>query len=1337
MQAASAQELTPATHTPIMFTMSDAQPCSCKVIRRNGQVTDFDGSKIQVAMTKAFLDVEGSQASGSARIHDTVRKLTAQVVDALLRRTPEGGLVHIEDIQDQVELALMRAGEHKVARSYVLYRAERARLRAEKEAKAKKKGKKSENLIHVKTASGDLKPLDEDRLRRIVVEAVEGLEGVNAEQVLNAAMRNLYDGISEKEVATALVISTRVLIDRDPNYSHVAARMLLDSLRREVLSFLEGQPTEATQVEMVALYPEALKRTILTGVKVERLADDLKNYDLDKLGAAIKPERDLQFTYLGLQTLYDRYFLHHEGTRFELPQVFFMRVAMGLAINEVDREERAIEFYNILSSFDFMSSTPTLFNSGTLRPQLSSCYLTTISDDLDGIYNAIKDNALLSKYAGGLGNDWSRVRGMGAHIKGTNGKSQGVVPFLKVANDTAVAVNQCFAPDTCIHTADGIKAIREVKAGDLVLGISGTYREVKRAMVYNQHDAMVALDVKHSVEPVKVTAGHPFYAIRGVPMEQANSHTHDWLAKGKVKQEWVEAGQLQKGDYVAQVIPTETVVVHGFDADDARLYGILLGDGHLSKNGTQWGVSGNPQRDSHLQFVRDYLAARGIHCWETGRGETYAQIHWASGRGAVRDGTTGRIVGAGEATLPFTYDDLYNTQGEKRIARRFSHLPRPQTLALLQGLLEIDGGVSRGKEIYFTSTSRQLAEGVRYQCLRLGVPTAGQYRERDNTHTGTRSDGTQVEFNGITKVFDIRIPAVAEIAGLINCQPIGKHNWLAYNGCVFSRVRSVETTPTLPFVFDLIVEGDESYMTTAALVHNGGKRKGAVCAYLETWHIDIEDFLELRKNTGDERRRTHDMNTANWIPDLFMKRVAEEGEWTLFSPDDAPDLHDLSGKAFEARYAEYEAKVARGEIKLHRKVKALTLWRKMLGMLFETGHPWITFKDPCNVRYTNQHAGVVHSSNLCTEITLHTNDSEIAVCNLGSVNLPAHVVDGKLDVAKLERTVTTAMRMLDNVIDYNYYSVPQARRSNLRHRPVGLGIMGFQDALYKMNLAYASAEAVEFADKSMEAVSYFAIRASSNMAAERGRYASYEGSLWSKGILPIDSLEMLGEARGEYFIVDHTQTLDWDGLRNLIKQQGMRNSNCMAIAPTATISNICGVSQSIEPTYQNLFVKSNLSGEFTVINPYLVEDLKRLDMWDEVMMNDLKYFDGSVQPLDRVPDEIKAKYATAFEIDARWLVEAASRRQKWIDQGQSLNLYMKEPNGTKLDNLYKLAWVRGLKTTYYLRTLGATGAEKTSSDEPTKAEAGTGFKATAGLVSVGSEAPKACSLLDPDCEACQ
>jgi ribonucleoside-diphosphate reductase alpha chain len=573
---------------------------------------------------------------------------------------------------------------------------------------------------------------------------------------------------------------------------------------------------------------------------------------------------------------------------------------------------------------------------------------------------------------------------------------------------------------------------------------------------------------------------------------------------------------------------------------------------------------------------------------------------------------------------------------------------------------------------------------------------------------------------------------VEALATCIDHQPTQKTpDWLQYNGHLYSQIRRVTSIPTESFVFDLKVEGDESYMTTSALVHNGGKRKGAFCAYLETWHLDIEEFLELRKNTGDERRRTHDMNTAHWIPDLFMKRVAEEKEWTLFSPDETPDLHDLYGKAFEKKYQEYEEKAARGELRLAKTLKAQDLWRKMLGMLFETGHPWITFKDPCNVRYTNQHVGIVHSSNLCTEITLHTNEEEIAVCNLGSVNIAAHTTAKGLDMPMLEKTINTATRMLDNVIEYNYYSVPQARHSNLQHRPVGLGMMGFQDALYKLNIAYASEEAVEFADRSMEAVSYYAIQGSNQLAKERGTYSTYQGSLWSQGILPIDSLALMEQERGSYYQVDKSSTLDWDSLRNSIQKHGMRNSNVMAIAPTATISNICGVSQSIEPTYQNLFVKSNLSGEFTVVNPYMVKELKQLGLWDEVMINDMKYFDGSVQPIERIPEAIKAKYATAFEIDPRWLIEAGSRRQKWIDQAQSLNLYMSEPSGTKLDNLYKLAWVRGLKTTYYLRSMGATHMEKSSDSRDE-----TGINEDT-IIGSQAKAPAACSILDPDCEACQ
>jgi ribonucleoside-diphosphate reductase alpha chain len=1271
-------------------------------------------------------------------------------------------------------------------------------------------------------------------------------------------------------------------------------------------------------------------------------------------------------------------------------------------------------------------------------------------------------------------------------------------------SDTAVAVNQCFAPETGVYTADGLKAIKEVKPGDLVLGKSGQYREVERRFAYNQKDAMVAVKVKHAIDPLLVTAGHPFYAIRGVPMEQANHRTLSWLAKGKVKAEWIEAGQLQAGDYVAQVVPTEVVNVSGLTEDDARFYGILLGDGHLSKDGMEWGVSGNPRKDEHLAFARAYLAERGVHFWETSRGENYGQIRWASGRGVVRSGTTGRIVGAGAPTMPFGHEDLYDEAGSKRIARRFAHLPRPHTLAMVRGLLETDGGVSRGKEIYFTNTSKPLVDGLRYQLLRMGVPTAGQYRERESGHTATRSDGSTTTFSGTTKAYDLRIPAVPEIAGLVGCKPIVKRNWLEIEGKLFSRITSLEEITPKPFVFDLKVESDESYMTEAGLAHNGGKRKGAVCCYLETWHLDIEEFLELRKNTGDDRRRTHDMNTANWVPDLFMKRVMEAGEWTLFSPSDCPDLHDKFGKAFEEAYVRYEEKAARGEIKLFRKVPALTLWRKMLSMLFETGHPWITFKDPSNLRSPQQHVGVVHSSNLCciaadqrvvtdrgmltvgelyrlggknkvvgldgvydasemllprpdapmvrietdegyshkvtpdhkvwvkdrgwveaqhlvpgeklliqqleglwgdrhdpklayvmglvagdgtfgkhnvfidsweqdfglieettqtvhalldgntvlrtssvntpvfridpatrkarlasaplrrllaeegftpetktrvpelvwrgtretvsrylrglyqadgnimssgdvtsmclastdeqlvrdlqvlwanfgvkssinlmhgheqhempdgrggrksywskplyrllitsirgcriaeavtglaasrdseaarqflrnldkagyeqklhctfkslttlpnedayclavesethawtvngmitknTEITLNTNASEIAVCNLGSVNLPAHLKDdgqgGKtLDHAKLKRTIATAMRMLDNVIDINYYAVKKARDSNFRHRPVGLGIMGFQDALLDLRVPYASDAAIEFADRSMEAVCYYAYWASTELAEERGRYSSYAGSLWEKGILPQDTLKLLLEQRGGYVEVDASESMDWASLRSRIARHGMRNSNCVAIAPTATISNIIGVSASIEPNYQNLYVKSNLSGEFTVVNEHMVRDLKKLGLWDSVMVADLKHFDGSIGKIDRVPQELRNLYATAFEVEPRWIVEAAARRQKWIDQAQSLNIYMAGASGKKLDDTYKLAWLRGLKTTYYLRTLAATSAEKSTGKggELNAVPAHGGLGAGEGAAEA---AGKFCSIDNPDCEACQ
>ncbi len=939
-----------------------------QIIRRNGAVVPFEPGKIAVAMMKAFLAVHGTQGAASASVREVVESLTQNVVRAMVRSRPGGGTFHIEDVQDQVELGLMRGGHHEIARAYVLYRERRTQERAKQTTPQSPQAP----VIHV-IADGQRVVLDLDRLKNLIDSACSGLgEDIKSEPIMAETMRNLYDGVPMDEVYKASVLAARTLIEKEPDYTYATARLLFHTIAKEVL----GQ--DIAPSDMAQAYADYFPGFIKKGVENDLLDEKLLQFDLKKLGNALKAERDLKFDYLGLQTLYDRYFLHVRKSRIELPQAFFMRVAMGLSLNEIDRETRAIEFYEILSSFDFMSSTPTLFNSGTLRSQLSSCYLTTVPDDLDGIYESIKENALLSKFAGGLGNDWTRVRALGSHIKGTNGESQGVVPFLKVVNDTAVAVNQ------------------------------------------------------------------------------------------------------------------------------------------------------------------------------------------------------------------------------------------------------------------------------------------------------------------------------------------------------------------------------------------GGKRKGAVCTYLETWHLDIEEFLELRKNTGDDRRRTHDMNTANWIPDLFMRRVMEKGTWTLFSPSNVPDLHDKFGADFERAYVAYEEKAARGEITPARTLQASDLWRKMLTMLFETGHPWITFKDACNVRSPQQHIGVVHSSNLCTEITLNTSDTETAVCNLGSVNLLNHLTQDSqgvktLDHAKLRRTINIAMRMLDNVIDINYYAVKKARDSNMRHRPVGLGIMAFQDSLYELRVPYASDAAVAFADNSMEAVCYYAYWASTELARERGKYSSYKGSLWDQGVLPLDTLDMLARERGGFVEVDRSYTLDWDALRKKIAQDGMRNSNCVAIAPTATISNIIGVDASIEPCFGNLSVKSNLSGEFTVINSYLVRDLKRLGLWDDVMVMDLKHFDGSLSPIDRVPQEIKSLYATAFEVETFWLVEAAARRQKWIDQAQSLNIYMAGASGKKLDDTYKLAWQRGLKTTYYLRTMSATHAEKStvtagkmnavSSGGSIKGAAmsalDTAASAAQAQISEAATDIKFCAIDDPGCEACQ
>ncbi len=949
----------------MQLDLEGLDPLKCRefaVKKRSGNQEEFDESRILRAIEKAFKAERGIQNNRSLTEKDqkSVQKISDSVTRNVLANSIKGASLRVEGIQDEVEKELMMQGHFSIARLYIVYREEHRKVRLLRDDSSSKT--EQELVIHVTdTSDGTQTILDTNKLREEISHSCRLLEDkCSIDDISEEVFRTLYNGITTDEINKAKILAAKSLIEKEPAYAHVAARLLIKVIYNEVLG--NDHSIECIETE----HRSHFKNYLQIGIDASRLSPSLLDFDIDRLTKAIQIDRDLKFAYMGLQTIYDRYLIHIDEKRIETPQYFWMRVAMGIALNEKDdKDKRAIEFYNVLSSFHFTSSTPTLFNAGTLHPQLSSCYLSTIRDDLEHIFKVISDDAMLSKWAGGLGNDWSYIRSTGAYIKGTNGKSQGVIPFLKVANDTAVAVNQ------------------------------------------------------------------------------------------------------------------------------------------------------------------------------------------------------------------------------------------------------------------------------------------------------------------------------------------------------------------------------------------GGKRKGAMCAYLETWHLDIEDFLELRKNTGDDRRRTHDMNTANWIPDLFMKRVIEESHWTLFSPNEVPDLHDLYGLAFENRYIEYEKLAERGEMFQFKKVEALQIWRKMLSMLFETGHPWITFKDPSNIRSPQDHTGVVHSSNLCTEILLNTSEKETAVCNLGSINLPAHIANDRLNEKLLSQTITTAIRMLDNVIDINFYPTKEAKEANLNHRPIGLGIMGFQDALYKLDISYASEEAVEFADKSMEMISYYAILSSSILAKEKGQYKSFNGSKWSRGVLPIDTLALLAKERGMNIEVDQTSSMDWAIVRESVMENGMRNSNTMAIAPTATISNITGVTQSIEPAYKNLFAKSNLSGEFTVINTFLVEDLKKLELWDDEMLEDLKFYDGSIQEVDRLPDHIKLKYLTAFEVDPKWVVDCASRRQKWIDMGQSLNLYIAEPSGKQLSDMYMSAWKKGLKTTYYLRSVAATQIEKSTVDVNRRGIQPRWMKhksASSDIVvqrNQPSELPKACSILDPECEACQ
>jgi ribonucleoside-diphosphate reductase alpha chain len=928
------------------------------VKKRDGRVVSFEPNLITRAIQKAFCAEQGlnEAAELDAALLEQIDQITAEVLSIVGVEAASQEGISVETVQDEVERQLMKAEYFSVARRYILYRAEQQKIR---QLNAEERMESAEPFPQLMVKrDGRMENLDFPRLREQIASACEGFEDTcSADELFIEVEKQFYNGITPKEIARSMVLAARAKIEDDPSYDAVAGRLVLNIIYRESLS-----KSSSGSQDVAALYKDNFADYIATGIEAGRIAPELAEYDLGRIAEALDSSRDALFPYLGLQTIYDRYLLHIDGRRFEAPQYFWMRVAMGLSMLEDNKTDRAIEFYNMLSNFRFTSATPTLFNAGTLHPQLSSCYLSTVDDDLDGIFKAIADNAKLSKWAGGLGNDWTNIRATNSHISGTNGQSQGVIPFLKVVSDTAVAVNQ------------------------------------------------------------------------------------------------------------------------------------------------------------------------------------------------------------------------------------------------------------------------------------------------------------------------------------------------------------------------------------------GGKRKGAVCSYLETWHLDVEEFLDLRKNTGDERRRTHDMHTANWIPDLFMKRVMAKQDWTLFSPDETPDLHDLYGKAFEERYVQYEQDAADGKLRLTRTVSAVELWRKMLTRVFETGHPWITFKDPSNIRSPQDHTGVVHSSNLCTEILLNTSADEIAVCNLGSINMLNHITDGKLDLEKLEETINVAVRMLDNVIDINFYPTPEAKNANGRHRPVGMGLMGFQDALSACGISYASEEAVEFADRSMEAISYFAILASSRLAAERGAYSTYKGSKWDRGLLPIDTVAVLEEERGLEIDMDKSSTMDWDKVRKMVAEHGVRNSNIMAIAPTATISTIIGVTQSIEPTYKQLFVKSNLSGEFVQVNVRLVNELKERGLWGDDMLQKIKYFDGALGEIPDLPEDIKGRYATAFEIDPKWIIRCASRRQKWIDMGQSLNLYLGQPSGRRLDEMYKYAWQAGLKTTYYLRSLGATQVEKSTVDINKFGVQPRWMKNASTSADIKVERQpevQACSVDNPDCESCQ
>jgi ribonucleoside-diphosphate reductase alpha chain len=911
-----------------------------KVIKRDGKISAYDQQKIKNAIKKAF------QASNHPFDDTSLENITLDIHDNLQANFEfEQSYPTVEDIQNIVEKKIAEKGFFEVARSYIVYREERSRNRSSLSAGLNVK------KISVKKKDGRIETFDKTKIEEYLSQILQNefSETINLKEITEEVSRNVYEGIKTGEINKTIIMSLRARIEKDFAYSKAAAKLLLNEIYRQVIG------KNIFDKDFVQTYQKSLKENISKGIQAGRYDSRLSEFDFDYLGGILKPENDLLFNYLGIQTIYDRYLLKdHDQNILEVPQTFWMRIAMGLSLEESEKNQKAGEFYEVMSKLLYTPSTPTLFHSGTTHPQMSSCYLNTVDDDLRSIFKIYSDNSQLSKWSGGIGTDWTNIRGTGALIKATNVESQGVIPFLKIADATTAAINR------------------------------------------------------------------------------------------------------------------------------------------------------------------------------------------------------------------------------------------------------------------------------------------------------------------------------------------------------------------------------------------SGKRRGAACVYLETWHYDIESFLDLRKNTGDDRRRTHDTNTANWIPDLFMKRVESDGDWTLFSPDETPDLHHVYGLEFEEKYIQYENKALRGEMKLYKRLKAKDLWKKMITMLFETGHPWITFKDPSNIRSPQDHVGVVHNSNLCTEITLNTSAEETAVCNLGSLNLSKYIRDNReVDWKLLEKTVATAIRMLDNVIDLNFYPTIEAENSNLKHRPIGLGVMGLQDALYQLDLPFDSEEAVVFSDKLQEFISYQAILNSSLLAKEKGPYSSFKGSKWDRGILPLDTIDLLEKERGQLVEIDRESRMDWEKIRQSVRENGMRNSNCMAIAPTATIANISGCFPTIEPIYKNLYVKSNASGEFTILNRYLIEDLKEAELWNENIQEKLKRFDGSVQNIYEIPTKLRSKYKEVFEIDPSWIIKHAAKRAKWVDQSQSVNIFAATTSGRFLSSVYHQAWKAGLKTTYYLRTLGASAIEKSTIDI-NKEE-----KSPKVELKINSSEPALCKIGDPECEACQ